>query len=138
MTRHSILDEDTDRIQRLAELLAEGIKRDDIAEVFGVHRDTISEWRKRADVQQLMSKIIDDRAKRILSHTDTRIVKKLEEGSTIPMRELLEIRRTFAGEKVNLDVAGDRGAAITDLLAAVNADPELAKRLAEQLQSPED
>src|SRR5687768_1869309 len=119
----SVLDHEThgaeDR-QRLAELLADGAKRADIADVFGVHVDTVSEWRKRSDIKALVSKIIEDRADRILSHTDTKILKMLESEKKIPLETLLKIRTAFAGEKLNVKVGADQEEALRALMEALH------------------
>lgn len=132
----SILDQDPERKRELAMLFADAVKHADIAEVFNVHIDTIGEWKKRADVQSLITKIIADRANNILSHTDTAILKRLEQarepgGKGISMETLLRVRQTFAGEKVALDIKGDASTAMRELMMQLHDHPELAALLGE-------
>lgn len=126
----SPLDQNPERKDQLAELLANGAKHADIAEVFGVHRDTIGEWKKRADIQAKVSKIIENRSNAILAHTDTAILKRLEQsrdsGKSMPVEVLLRIRQTFAGEKITVDTKGDRAGAMEELMRELHEHPELA------------
>lgn len=134
--RISLLDEPEvgeARKQQLAELLADGASRKAIAETFGVNVDTITDWRKRPDVQSRVDAIQKDKAQRVMAHTDTAILKRLEAGTTkIPLKDLLEIRRTFAGSIVNVN-PNDRAAATAELLKLLDSDPELARRFAAKL-----
>ena len=129
MARPHILDENPDLVQQLVELLADGTPARAIADTFGVHPRTIGEWKKRADVKARLSQHIRERADSILSHTDTRIRKVLESGKDLTMRELLEIRRTFAGEKVDLNLGGNQGEALAEMMEKLHDNPELAREL---------
>lgn len=119
-----------ERRETLAQLLADGATREAIAEVFGISADTVTDWRKRADVQQLQQKIIRERANNILSQTDSKILARLQSPEAkIGLRELLEIRRTFAGEKLDINMGADHGSAITELMEKLHDDPTLAAAL---------
>lgn len=138
--RTSILDDEVYGAQRrdeLAELLADARPRAVIAEHFGVSVDTITEWRKREDIQVRVNRLTRDRANRILSHTDSRIMGKLESGAEVPMKDLLEIRRTYAGAAPP-DAPGDKAAAAAELLKALHSDPELAARFAATMSGDAD
>lgn len=127
----------------VAELLADGATRQAIADVFGVNKDTITEWRKRPDVQARVAKLQQDRANRILTGTDTRIAAKLEARNEngdlvpIPLRDLLEIRRTYAGNIVQVN-PGDKAAAMGELLTALHEDPEAAAAVRSALGAADD
>lgn len=140
--RPGILDKDPARIPLLAEMIADGVKNADIAATFGVHKDTISEWKKRADVQQLVTTMMQRRANSILSQTDTAIQKKLEEardsGKSLPIELLLKVRQTFAGERITVDTTGDRAGAVGEALLAMSENPELAAAFGLVTKSIED
>lgn len=126
----SQLDQYPERKEELAQLLADGVKHADIADVFGVHVDTIGDWKKRPDVQAKVSKIIENRANSILAHTDTSILKRLEQardsGKSLPIEILLQIRKTFAGEKLTVDSKGDKAGAMQELMRELHEHPDLA------------
>jgi transposase len=125
----SIIDQDPERLDQLAELLADGVYAKDIAKVFGVHRDTVGEWKKRPDVQTKVSQLIKQRANNILSKTDTKILKRLESEKELPIEILLQVRRTFAGEKLTVDTKATSADATAELLQAIHQNPELAKAI---------
>lgn len=120
----------------VAQLHAEGASQQTIADFAGVSdRGTVADWLKREDVQLLVSKHIQDRANRILRHTDTKIEKKLEADNEdkMSLERLLKIRQTFAGQQVNLDMGGDKSAVLEAFLADLHNDPEFAAKVAETL-----
>lgn len=130
MSRVSILDEQPELIDDLAVLFADGAKRADIAETFGVEVWTVTQWRKRPDVQRKVSKIVSERANRILSLTDTKLEALLHaKGASMSVDQLIKIRTAFAGENVNLNLQGDSATALRELMQAMHAEPELAAAL---------
>lgn len=142
MPRLSQIDADREQFEVLCQLLAEGVPHRVIGETMGVTRDTVGDWKKRPDVQSRVTVIIKERANAILAHTDTSIQKKLEaaaqEGAKpIPVEVLLQIRRTYAGEKVVLDTAGDKAGAMEELMKVLHENPEIAAAFAESAGAPD-
>lgn len=127
MSRTHFLDINPEAEKQLAELLYEGTARPAIADVFKVHPDTITDWKKRPSVQHLVAKLIQERANRILSQTDTKIEARLREMDKPSIELLLKIRHEYAGENVNLNVSGEGSKALQQLMEAVHEDPVLAK-----------
>lgn len=125
--RLSLLDEDPTRVETVAKLLATGATREKVCEVMGItDLKTVTEWRKRPDVQAAITKVIRERENRVLSLTDTQIVKKLEAlGDKIDLETLLKVRREFAGATINLK-DGDQAGALEELVAAMHKNPALA------------
>lgn len=120
----------------LVQHLAEGSTHKDIGDLFGVHKDTIGEWKKRPDVQAQITAYIRRRSNDILSITDTSIKKRLEQsrgenGKPIPMETLLSIRKTYAGERLTIDTEGDAVGATEELMQILHNNPALAAALAE-------
>ncbi len=130
MSRVSPLDEFPDSVDQLVELLGTGATREQIAKVFGVNKRTITEWRKRDDVQQKLSKFIRDRANRVLSLTDDKVLKQLESNKQLSVDQLLKIRQTYAGEAFDVNAGSDAAQALSELMKAADKDPALARALA--------
>lgn len=120
---------DPEARRQLAELLSRGETRENIAEVFGVHKDTITEWRKRADVQALVSKFVEERSNRILSKVDNKLEGILSQVDKLSLEDLLKIRREFAAAKSETTIRVDSAGALEDLMEQVAADPALAAAL---------
>ena len=82
----SILDHPTEgeaRRSELADLLAAGARRPEIAETFGVHVDTVSTWTGRADIQALVTERIRQRANRMVRSIDATIEGKLQHAEKL-------------------------------------------------------
>ncbi len=127
--RASKLDTTPGLIDEVARLHAEGASQQTIADFAGVSdRGTVAEWLKREDVQLRVSKLLQDRANRILRHTDTKIEKKLEADGDdkMSLERLLKIRQTFAGQQVNVDMGGDKAAVLEDFIREMHENPDLA------------
>lgn len=120
---------DPEQRERLALLLSRGETRERVAEVFGVNKDTITEWRKRADVQALITKFIEERSNRILSKVDNKLEGILSQVDKLSLEDLLKIRREFAAAKSETVIKVDQAGALEDLIAKTIADPELAEKL---------
>jgi hypothetical protein len=129
MGRPHTLDQNPDLVQELAQLLAEGVPMKDIEATLGISKFTRQEWMKREDVRRAWTKLIQDRANRVRSKTDTKILKILESDKELSVTQLLAIRDSFAAD-VPAD-AGDGGGVevITRVMEAAAKDPVLARRL---------
>lgn len=129
MGRPHTLDQNPDLVEQLAQLLAEGVPMHDIETTLGISKFTRQQWMKRDDVRRAWTKIIQDRANRVRSKTDTAILKVLESDKELSVTQLLAIRDSFAA-----DVPADDGGAggtelVTKLMEAAAKDPVLARRL---------
>lgn len=123
------LDNDPEGQAQFAELVADGATRKQIAEVFSIDTDTVTEWKKRPEIQERVNKLRRERSQRVLTHVDKKIMGRLEsEEVDIPTETLLRIRQTYAGE-VPLDNKGDADSAAAALLKAAHDDPQLAALL---------
>lgn len=125
------LNDNAEAQDRLAEMLANGDSRPTIAGAFNIHVDTVTEWRKRPEIAARVRKINDDRAARIVSLTDSKLISRLEgpKASEIPTETLLKIRQTIAGTLVKTEQTGDSAAAAAELFQAASQDPKLAEAL---------
>lgn len=134
MGRPHTLDQDPERIDILANMVADGATQQMICDAFGISdRNTVAAWKKRPDVQAKVTALIRQRSNDILARTDTAIKARLDEaasegGKPVPLPDLLQIRRTYAGEKLTIDTAGDSARATEELMAMLADDPEKAQK----------
>jgi phage portal protein BeeE len=131
MSRQSPLDHPTEgeaRRSELADLLAAGARRPDIARAFGVHVDTISTWTGRADIQAMVTERIRQRANRMVRSIDATIEGKLQHAEKLDIKDLLDIRRALVPARMDIRDDRDRDAALE----------ELAQRELNRLAEPED
>lgn len=136
--RFADLETNRELYETFIELLADGATREKIGEVLGVNKATVSEWKKRPEVQQDLGKRIQERANEVLRHTDSKIAAKLQAGGDkLSIDQLLKVRHEFAGDNVNLKVTGDGAKALTDLLNEVDRNPAAAAALSKLLPSGE-
>ena len=120
-----------------AELIAGGSSRASISEALSISEETVTNWRKREDIKLMVLAIQQDRASRVLSKTDTKIMKVLESNKDIPVETLLKIRQTFAGEKVTITTDAAKQEAVERLIADLHDDPEAAAKFAAAAASGE-
>lgn len=130
--RPAFLDEFPERLDEFAMLLATGKTRKEIANYFDISVESVSAWRKRPDVRARVGALIKERANRIFIHTDSAIEKRLErDRDTIAMRDLLEIRRSFAPDAPTADTTPE---AVQEFLEQMHSDPDFAEQVSEALK----
>jgi DNA-binding transcriptional regulator LsrR (DeoR family) len=120
----------------VAQMYVEGADRQQIADIFNVHKDTITDWTARPDVQAIISALRRERANRITRKIDTIIEQRLEKASDMDTETLLKIRKDFGGSDVDEGGKGSVGEAIGELMAAAAKNPELAALLVGNTQLP--
>jgi len=127
------------KVEEFVERLASGASQPAIAEAMQVSVRTIREWKKREDVQKLLTKTLRERVNRVRSLTDAELVKRLENAERrgkLSVDQLLKIQSSFP-----LDVADDSSDAasvIKQLMEAAAGNPELAKALRDVLPGGSD
>lgn len=119
----------------LAELTADGVSQQDIAHTMGVKdRGTVAAWQKRPEIQQMVSKIIRERANRILSHTTVAIEKLLTNpNAKFDLETLLKVYEKFHGTTININDKPDAAKALEEMFLAAHSNPELAQALSDLL-----
>lgn len=121
------IDEFPELKDTLAELLADSIPHQKIADQMGVKdRGTISAWSKRPDIQMRVTRLIQERSNRILAQTTKKIEGHLNGDKKISLENLLKIQREFAGQLVKIDATTDSSKALEELFNAAHDDEALA------------
>jgi hypothetical protein len=125
------LDYNPDNIDQFVAMLADGCTNQQIADTFGVSKRSIPEWRKRKDVQEKLHATIRERAGRILSQTDSKLMGILTgpSGDKLSVDQLLKIREAFRLEGAPEDPAKAGVEAMQQLMDMAAEDPELAEAL---------
>lgn len=101
----------------LAELYATGATREQMSEVMGVHKDTISSWCQRPDIQTLVTEISQQRANKIVRKIDSTIEGRLQNAEKLDTKELLDIRKELAPNRVEVDWNVKSKDAVEEVLA---------------------
>lgn len=114
--------------EELAELLAAGATLKTCAEHFGNSTDTIRRWKQDAKVIELTRKIRQARVDEIVQKVDGAIHGKLREAEKLPVRDLLEIRKTYQPES-NATGKKDNQQAAEELWEQIGNNPELGQAL---------
>lgn len=132
MARPHTLDMDPERVEIFAKNIAEGVPNKKNAEAMGVSIATVVEWKKREDVQRLVTRMMRERSNRIRAKTDTAILAKLEGDKPLDIYALLKIRAEFSTDDDGDDTP-DGTALLTKLMERASHDPALARALKEAL-----
>lgn len=105
---------DPEYAKEVAEAFAAGCSRVQMAEMFGVTKDTITRWRRDPRVKAHAFKIIEDRVLQVTRKVDGIIAHRLEQADEMTMTELLAVRKEFLGgslrartESIDEDTIGE-------------------------------
>lgn len=114
----------------VAEAYMNGTSRIEMAETFGVHKDTIGDWCRDPRVQAHATTFGQERVNRITRRIDSEIENRLMDADEIETELLLKIRKEFM-ERGGVVKTGDRNDAATmsDMIDVLEANPDLAAQL---------
>ncbi len=115
----------------VAEMYINGASRAEMADEFGVHRDTISIWTGDPRVQAHASRFAQERMLRITRKIDTEIESRLRDVDEMEPELLLKIRKEFLerGAKQAVSSLGQDTNVINDAISAMEENPDLAEAL---------
>jgi len=115
----------------LAELTADNVSQKKIAEIMGVKdRGTVAEWQRRPEIQVRVTRLIRERANRILGRTTKKIEGILDGDKKISLENLLKIHREFAGQTLKIETDGDATKALEELFLLADDDEAFAAAVA--------
>lgn len=114
----------------VVECFANGMSRTDCAEMLGADVKTISNWRRQARVKEAVRKRLQDRVQRVTSKIDSEIEARLLAPDTLTIKELLEIRKEFAGGAFRDSINEVDEGHINAASEALEDNPDLAEELA--------
>lgn len=116
----------------VAQSYVNGDSREEMAEIFGVHKDTISTWTRDPRVQAHTIKFATERVMRITRRIDSEIERRVEDLEEADIDTMLKIRKEYTERALkNLAQPGDNEQAknVSDTIEALESDPEMAREL---------
>lgn len=133
------------RISRLAnpdfakavgEAYADGCSRQEMAEMFGAHADTMTDWVRDPRVQAHAARFAQERVNQITRITDRELLSRLKDAddeTKMPTELLLKVRKEFLDRSLKIDLgkAGEQPETINEIISNLEDDPELARQLQE-------
>lgn len=133
MGRPSLLDQEPQLAEVIAQLYIDGKTNQQIATAIGrgVHKDTITDYRRDARVKNIIKKLTDERIQRITRRIDSVLEARLEKTDKIETDTLLKIRKEMLPERVEISDGTSQADAVEELWRAADKDPELARKLME-------
>lgn len=119
----------------VAEAYIEGISRDEMGEMFGVHKDTITAWCRDPRVQAPAARMAQDRVTRITRRIDSEIEGRLAHVGKMDLDQLLKVRKEYLDRalKIDLGAATNHAETVNDAIQAMEENPDLAAELTELL-----
>jgi transposase-like protein len=125
---------DPEFAQRVAEMLADGLSRREIANRLGVKDPmTISRWRKDPRVTGILTGLINDRVREVTRKVDSKIAGILEKDD-LTIQELLAIRKEFLGGALRAEAEKADHVTVNEAMTAAE-DPQFQQKLAELFSS---
>lgn len=137
MARPSLLDKEPHLREVVAELYIDGKTNAEIAEAIGrgVHKDSITTYRRRPDVQQIIDRLSRERESLIKRKIDSTLLARLEHSDKMDTEILLRIRKEILPKRLEVKNTDDRGSITDELFDAADKDPAVAVRLLDAMES---
>jgi hypothetical protein len=124
-----------DFAKAVAEAYVNGMSREEMADEFACHKDTITIWTRDPRVQAHVSRLAQERVNRITRKIDKEIEGRLQDAEEMDTEVLLKIRKEFLGNVIKpIEGAGaDRAETVSETIKAVEESPDLADALQQLL-----
>lgn len=133
------------RISRLAnpefaaavgEAYAKGFSRQEMADEFGAHKDTITDWCQDPRVQKYAARFAQERVNRITRKLDSELDARLDEirdEDKFPVELILKMRKEMLDRSLKIDLgkAGEQPETINEMVQNLEENPDLARQLVE-------
>ena len=120
---------DPDFCQAFAEAVVAGMTRRELAEMFDKAESTISKWRKDPRVQLIVRKMIQDRVVEVTRRVDAVIATRLQNAEELTVKELLDIRKEFMGDKLRSELEPVDSETINEAQNFFDQNPDAAEQL---------
>lgn len=122
-------------VKSFAEAWITGASREELAELFGVNKDTVTRWTQDPRVQANAARFAQERVNRITRKLDGEIEGRLENVKSWDTELILKVRKEYLDRalKVELGNSVNTAEATNELLNAMDEDPEFAMKLREML-----
>ncbi len=122
--------------KQVAQAYADGTGRQEMADMFGCHEDTITSWVRDPRVQAHAQRFMQERVNRISRRLDTQIERRLEEiddEDKFPMELILKMRKELLDRALKPEFGQSKNEAqlTSDAISQAEEDPEFARQLQE-------
>lgn len=123
--------DNVDFAKAVAEAYISGISRPEMADMFEVHKDTITIWTRDPRVQAHAGRLALERVNRITRRIDGEMEARLSHVDQWELDELLKVRKEYLDRslKIDLNGAGSTAETTNEILEAMDESPEFAEKL---------
>lgn len=118
----------------VAEAYTDGLKRAEMAELFGCHEDTMSDWVRDPRVQAHAMRLVQERVGRITRKLDSEIDRRIldvDDEDKYPMELILKMRKELLDRAIRFDFGNGKNEAqlTSDAISAAEEDPDFAREM---------
>jgi hypothetical protein len=139
MARPSLLDNEPELIDKIAEAYVDGKTNAEIAALIerGVHPKTITTYRRDPRVKKVIRALTEERWSRITRKIDSVLEERLRKAQNLDTETLLKIRKEILPERIQItdDRTNDRQSILDELMDATDSDPEAADAIVRAVES---
>lgn len=121
---------DPEVAKAVAEAYINGVSRTEMAEIFGVHKDTITIWTRDPRVLAHGGRFAQERVARISRLIDKEVEERLEDIDELDIEQLLKIRKEYIERVVKFEnTSAETTSTVNDTVKAIEENPEIAEAL---------
>lgn len=131
MARPSLLDNEPYLAELIAELYLDGKTNQEIADALGrgVHKDTVTDYRRDPRVRKIIRRLSEEREALITRRVDRVILERLKNAEEIDTETLLKIRKEMMPKRIEVSGEVSHADLVRELWEAADSNPELAATL---------
>lgn len=128
MARPSLLDNEPQLAELIAEMYLDGHTNQEIADTLGrgVHKDTITDYRRDPRVRKIIKRLSDEREALITRKIDKVLLARLEKAQDIDTETLLKIRKEMMPKRVEVSGGVEHADLVRELWEEADKNPALA------------
>ena len=120
---------DPDYAHSFAEAVVAGMTKVELAEMFDKSQSTITKWKKDPRVTLIARKLIQDRVIEVTRRVDSVIAARLANAEELTIKELLDIRKEFMGDKLRADTEPVDSETVNEAQNFFDQNPDAAEQL---------
>lgn len=131
MARPSLLDNEPALAQTIADAYMDGMTNQEIADLLGrgVHKDTITDYKRDPRVRNRIKAISDEREGQISRTIDKALLERAKHPEKLDTKTLLEIKKTLNPKRIEITDGSKQSDLVEELWRAADGDPVLAEKL---------
>lgn len=128
MARTSAL-ADPEYAKTVAAAFVSGMTHKEIAEQFGINKDTVTNWRRDPRVKAHAMKMIEDRVLSVTRRIDSIIEGRLQHAENMSIKDLVMLRKEFLGGALRTQTENVDEQTVSEAMTALDKNPELIDQL---------